>query len=201
MTTAALERTPETAPARGFQPHRVTLERYHRMIDAGVYGPNDRVVLWKGQLVEKMTKRQAHNNAIANLVAELFRIVPAGWHIRPEQPIVLSDDTEPETDITVIRGAINDYPDRPPTARDVVIVIEAADSSLSVDGGEVLEAYALNKIPCYWIVSIPDRQVLVHTKPEGGRYTVKDSFGVDGVVPVILDSREVGRVAVKDHLP
>src|SRR5262249_33469233 len=137
MTTAALKRIPESAPARGFQPYRVTLERYHRMIDAGGYGPKDRVFLWKGQLVEKMTKGQPHHNASGNLATLLIRMIRDGWHVRQEQPIVLADDSEPEPDITVIRGAFDDYPNRPPTARDVVIVIEAADSSLGVDSGEV----------------------------------------------------------------
>jgi len=202
MSTApAPEMPPTSTTTPGFRPYRVTLERYHRMIATGVYTEKDPVVLWNGQLVEKMTKGQPHNNAVARLARALFRIVPDGWHVRQEQPIVLSDDSEPEPDLTVIRGAIDDYPDRPPLAHDVVLLIEAADSSLPLDSGEVLETYAKNAIPCYWLVNLPDRRIEVYSKPEGARFTVREVFGPDDTVPVILDGREVGRVAVRDVLP
>lgn len=201
MATVAPERLPETAPARGFHAHRVTLERYQHMIDAGVYNEKDPVFLWKGQLVEKMTKGPYHNFTMKQLNVILLRLLPAGWHHGVEQPVVLHDDSVPEPDFSIIRGESSDYLTRPVRPSDVGLIIEVSDSSLSVDSGEVLTAYALNAFPCYWIVSVPDRQVLVHTKPEGGRYAVKESFGIDGLVPVILDGREVGRVAVKDVLP
>ena len=137
-----------------------------------------------------MTKGPPHNFSLTELNAALFRMMPAGWHVRQELPIVLVGDSVPEPDLTVVRGSNRDYSTRNPTARDVVIVVEVSHSSLPVDSGEMLEACALNAIPCYWIVSIPERRILVHTKPGGGQYTVIESYGIDDAVPVILDGRE-----------
>lgn len=171
------------------------------MIDAGVYNAKDKVFLWKGQLVEKMTKGPPHNFTMAELNTTLVRLTPTGWHVRPEQPIVLDDDSVPEPDLTIVRGANRDYSARNPRAQDVALLIEVSDSSLTIDSREVLDAYARNGIPCYWIVSIPERRILVYTKPEGGCYTATQSFSIDGIVPVILDGREVGQVSVRDILP
>jgi Uma2 family endonuclease len=171
------------------------------MIAAGVFSSKDPVFLWRGQLVEKMTKGPPHNIAATELHSALYELIPAGWFVQKEQPIVFSDDTEPEPDLTVVRGAIRDYADRPPAARDVVLLVEVSDSSLAVDSGEVLEKYAQEAIPCYWLVNIPHRRVEVYRRPEGGRYAERQVFGPDDQVPVVLDGREVGQVAVRHILP
>ena len=106
---------PATTPALGYRLHRLTIDRYHRMVEAGVFSSKEPIFLWKGQLVEKMTKRSPHNNAMAELNTALVRLVPDGWHVRCEQPMTLGDDSEPEPDFTVVRGAIRDYAGSPIT--------------------------------------------------------------------------------------
>lgn len=201
MSAATLEAPPRPAPIPGFRLFHVTIDRYYRMIEKGVFKANDSVILWKGSLVEKMTKGPPHNFAVTEIHGALFRLMPAAFFVRQEQPILLDDDTVPEPDCMVVRGASRDYSSRIPSASDVVLLVEIADSSLAIDSGEVLETYARNAIPCYWIVNLPDRRIEVYSKPEGASFTVKEFFGPDDAVPVILDGREVGRVAVRDVLP
>ena len=194
-----------TTTAMGFRPYRLTVERYHRMIAAGVFDERDRVILWKGRLVERMTKGAPHSNTVINLIAGLFRVVPAGWHVRPEQPIMLGDDSEPEPDLTIVRGSTRDYPEAPPGASDVGLVVEVADSSLGVDAGEVLRAYAGEAIPIYWLVNLRLGRVEVYQDPTGPEetpgYRSRREYGPDDEVPVVLDGHEVGRLAVREVLP
>ena len=188
-----------------FAPYRLTVDRYEAMVAAGVFGSKEPIFLWKGRLVEKMTKGSRHCVALSLLNRLLSRLEPIGYHVRQEQPIRLRDDSMPEPDLAFARGQIRDFTSQSPTANQVAMLIEIADSSLLDDSGEVLEAYAVGSIPVYWIVNIPDRRVEVHTGPSGPAespsYGDRRYYGKGEVVPVVLDGKEVGRVAVDDVLP
>lgn len=199
-TTLAPPPTPGTAPTAGFRPYRISTDLYERMIDAGVFR-DERLFLWKGQLVEKMPKFPPHNLAMMTLTTVLVRLLPDGWHIRPEIPLRLDDGSMPEPDLAIGRGSIRDFADRQATPRDVAIVIEVSDSSVGVDAGEKLAAYAAAGIPAYWIADIPGRVLRIHTEPDGPSYRSRRDYGPEAQVPVILDGAEVGRIAVRDILP
>lgn len=208
LSSTETQTEPEASSARfasAFRPYRITVDRYERMIAAGVFNEKDPVFLWKGMLVEKMSKGRPHIVALTQLYLLMTRIVPVGWHVEQEQPLILSDDTEPEPDLKVVRGALKDYPDHPPSARDVPLVIEVADSSLAVDSKETLITYASESVPVYWLVNIPKARIEVYSNPTGPTtrpsYTQLQSYGFEHEVPVVLDGREVGRIAVRDILP
>jgi len=193
--------TPAEAPARGFPLHRVTSERYEQMVDRGIFGEDEPVFLWHGRLVEKMTRGPSHTYTLNKLDKRLDRLVPEGWFTEQEGAMAVSDDSMPEPDLKVIRGSQEDFKQRAPSARDVALVIEVADSSLAVDSGEVLETYAREMIPVYWLVNIPGRRIEVYSSPAGSRYGDHRNCGPGEGVPVVLDGREIGRIAVDDILP
>jgi len=176
------------------------------MIELGVFRQNEPVYLWRGRLVRKMTKGRRHNFGSTMLNAGLVRTVPGGWFVRVEQPMKLTDDSYPEPDFSVARGDPGEYLERDVLARDVALLVEVADSSVTVDAGEKLEDYAKDGIPVYWVVNIPGGTVDVYTEPSGPRdaappcYARRRSYRPDEDVPVVLDGREVGRVAGKDLL-
>lgn len=207
MTTTATETVPEieSGAEPDFPPYRMTIDRYMRLIEAGVFTEKDPVFLWRGRLVEKMTKGDRHVFAVTELYPFLIGLVPVGWFVRQEQPIAMGDRSMPEPDLTVIRGGNRDFRDRTPTVRDVALVIEVSDSSLAIDSRGVLRAYAAEGIPVYWIVNIPRGRVEVYRDPTGpgesSSYRERREYGPDDEVSVILDGREVGRVAVKEILP
>ena len=201
-------KTPDRPPViseQGFTPYRITVDRYQQMVAAAVFDPKDPVFLWRGGLVRKMTKNQPHNIALAELNTILCRMVPAGWHVRPEQPVRFDDDSVPEPDLTIVRGASRDYPEFPPTPRDVALIIEVADSSLAVDSGELRRAYAAAAIPTYWLWNLVDRRLQIYSDPTGPDsnpdYRNRRDLGPEEEVAIILDGREVGRITVRDALP
>jgi Uma2 family endonuclease len=206
MATIAEVPPPETTElVRSYRPHRLTIDRYDRMVAAGIFTENEPIFLWHGRLVEKMTKGPDHTNTLTDLYALLTRLVPAGWHVRQEQPMALGDDGMPEPDLTVVRGTTRDYRRRAPSTQDVALLVEVADSSLAIDSGEVLQTYAREALPVYWIVNIPEGRIEVYTGPTGPAsapcYCDRRCYGPDDEVPVVLDGREIGRIAVRDVLP
>ncbi len=199
------EATPAPTPSQTFPPHRLTVGRYRRMVEAGVFSEDEPVFLWRGRLVEKMTKGDPHAFAVVSLNELLVRLIPAAWHVRPEQPIAIVDSGLPEPDLTVVRGRPVDYKGKTPSAGDVALIVEVSASSLAVDSGDVLASYAGEGIPVYWIVDILGRKVEVYGGPIGPadspRYRECRRYAPGERVPVVLDGREVGAVAVDDFLP
>jgi Uma2 family endonuclease len=204
-TEAATESEPEVEVEAEFPPHRMTIDRYQRLVESGVYGPDDPVFLWKGRLVEEMTKGNPHAFSSSSIVVLMVRLVPGGWAVRPDQPIVLSDNSMPEPDLAIVRGSLRDYLDRTPNARDLALVAEVADSSLMQDSVTKLKAYAADGVPVYWIVNLVSRRIEVYAGPSGPAetpsYGERREYGPDDEVPVVLEGREVGRIAAREILP
>jgi hypothetical protein len=185
------------------------LDQYLRMVQAGILGEDEPVVLLDGLLVRKMTKGDPHETAAHLGMEALRQIPPAGWHLRKESPVALpggaqGNDSVPEPDLSVVRGAIRDFAARTPGPGDVLLVVEVADSSLSRDRAG-LARYAAAGIPVAWIVNLPGRCVEVGFRPTGPgpdpRYAESRTYGEADEVPVVIDGREVGRLPVKDLLP
>lgn len=178
----------------------VSIEKYHAMIESGILGPEDRVELLEGVLVEKMSKKPAHTYASGALLDALFKLLPAGFHVRDQDPITMGR-SEPEPDIAVVRGSRRDYLNRHPGPSDVLLIIEIADMSLERDRILKQRIYAAAGIPCYWILDLAGRRLEVCLDPRDGAYSRWDIYRAGDAAPVILDGVEAGSVAVTALLP
>jgi Uma2 family endonuclease len=73
------------------------------------------------------------------------------------------------------------------------------------DFGHTRRIYARAGIAVYWIVNLADRRIEVYTTPSGPGaapdYAERRDYGAEEAVPVVVDGREVGRIAVGDVLP
>jgi len=151
----------------------IPVERYHRMIDAGVFDDWN-VELLNGVLVEKVSKSPLHQ-FLLDLLSSQLRDFCAGaelW-VRQEGPLTLSG-SEPEPDISVVEGRAAQFKSFNPTS--ARLVIEVAISSLAIDRAKAL-VYASAGIPEYWIVC-----------PEGGctevyREPVQEGYAFHETIP------------------
>jgi Uma2 family endonuclease len=182
--------------------YRLSVEQYHDMIRQGILKDGDPVELVEGILVMKRTKSPRHTFATQTLRDLLPGLLPSGWFVDDQEPVT-TQDSEPEPDVAVIRGERRQYleQDRHPGPSDTALVIEVADSSLHLDETAMLRAYARAGVPVYWIVNLVDRRVQVYTDPTGPAdeptYGQRQEFAETDEVPVRLDGREVGRIAVR----
>jgi Uma2 family endonuclease len=175
--------------------------QFDRMVQDGTIGKHERVELIEGLVVTKMGKNPPHVFAGKLGLKRLERLVSPGWHVGKEDPVVVSEWGKPEPDLSVVRGTENDYLDRAVTATDVGLVVEIAESSLVTDRTEMNKVYARAGIPVYWIINLVDRQVEVYTQPSNDGYRSREDFAWDQDVPVVIEGREVGRIAVSDIVP
>ncbi len=182
----------------------LTVRQYHEMARAGILIDGEPIELLEGWLVRSMVKHPGHSASTTKTRRSLDRIMPDGWSVDAQEPIT-TDDSEPEPDVSVIRGHREDYIERHPGPGDVGLVVEVADSSLDRDRGWKKRIYAAARIPVYWIVNLVDRQVEVFTGPSGPGelpdYATRNVFQAGARIPFVLDSEELGSVAVDDLLP
>lgn len=151
---------------------RFSVEEYHRMGEAGVFGPDERVELIRGVVRQKSPKGRRHVIAVSK-ATELFVLGVAGRaRVYVQDPMTSESlDSEPEPDLCVMSN-----PDpksyRTPEATPL-LVIEVADSSLEYDRSTKLSLYADAEVPEYWIVNLIEDVVEVYRKPHHGRYESK----------------------------
>ncbi|MCE9529148.1 MAG: Uma2 family endonuclease [Planctomycetales bacterium] len=184
--------------------YRFSLEQYHQMARQGILAGNNHVEFLEGILVNKMTKNRAHSLATHRLRVLLEGLAPEGYYVESQEPTTTTD-SEPEPDVMVVRGKLEDYQDQQPPASQVPLIAEVADSSLQQDRNWKKRIYARAGIPVYWIVNLIDRQMEVLTQPSGEvetpDYAQCQVYGLGQELPVVLDGKDVGRIAVKDVLP
>jgi Uma2 family endonuclease len=171
------------------------------MIDKGILVDDDPVELLEGWLIEKMPKNPRHRYSTQLTTDVLNRLVAAGWHVACQEPITLSK-SEPEPDVSVIRGSKDDFRDHHPKAKDVGLAVEVADSTLVRDRTTKKRIYARASIPVYWIVNLIDTQIEVYSLPSGAKnkpdYHGTQVFRVGESVPFILDGQVVAQISVKE---
>lgn len=141
-----------------------SVENYHRMFEMGMIAPN--IELIRGALVKKMPKSPLHSSIVALLREHLALALPHGWSVRQEQPLTFSD-SEPEPDLAVVRGSVQDYFDAHPAAAE--LVIEVAVSSERIDRIK-LDVYAEAGVGECWLVLADERVIERHTDPQGATY-------------------------------
>jgi len=142
---------------------RWTRIEYDRMIDRGIFTPDERLELLGGELVVREPQGTPHATGI-RMAEEVLRLAfGPGWEVRGQLPVALDDESEPEPDVTVAPGSFRDYryahPSRP------VLIVEVAESSLVLDRERKGSLYARAGVPEYWIVNLVDRVVEVYRAP------------------------------------
>jgi Uma2 family endonuclease len=179
----------------------ITVDEYERMIEDGTLPESNRIELIEGRLVEKVAKKPAHTTASDRTKRAILRVLPAGWYIRQEQPVRIPErDSEPELDIAVARGEIDDYEDQHPGPEDVALVVEVARSSVA-DDRKLAETYGGAGIPVYWIVNLVNRQLEVYANPVGGAYPAPMILGETDTVELVIAGNVAGQIAVADLFP
>jgi len=147
---------------------RFTLEEYHRLIESGILGPEDRVELIEGEIFEMAPIGSPHAACVHRLQALLADACGMD-RVRNQSPIELGD-SEPEPDLVVVVGREDYYAGRHPGADDVQLVVEVSSTSLRYDRELKLPLYARHGVPEVWIVDLAARRIEVHREPAAAGY-------------------------------
>lgn len=150
MTAEQLTEAP--VPWRG-----LTRERYEAMVGAGLL-EDAPVELLEGLLAEVSPQGAEHADVITVLNRHLTRNLPDPWFVRPQLPLAAGEWSEPEPDLAVAHRTVGAHPTT------AALVIEVAVSSQRTDLVKA-RVYAAATVTEYWVVDVPAREVVVHTRP------------------------------------
>lgn len=147
---------------------RFTTAEYERMAETGILPEDDRSELIAGEIIQMNPIGGRHIQAVNRLNRLLSHIAGEQALVSVQNPIRLSDDSEPQPDLTLLRD--RDYVGEIPAAADVLLAIEVADSSLDYDRGRKLPLYAAAGISEAWLIDLAAGSVERHTEPRADGY-------------------------------
>jgi hypothetical protein len=179
---------------QGFLPEDSTVE----LLD-GVLTYRDRFDLKGSEIVEGVR----HNYVITALGLLAPRINSDRRHLRTQSTLVCSETHAPIPDGCILRGTLDDYADRLPTAADAFCVIEVADSSYERDVGEKLQGYARAGVEQYVIINLRNRTAAIYASPDrtAGTYPPPQVIHEGQALTLRAGEQDAFSVALSDLLP
>jgi Uma2 family endonuclease len=163
-------------PAIRNRAHLLSVKEYHALGDLGFL--SKRTELIEGVVIEKMPKSPRHATFVKKIFRSLSLVVPKGYHVASEQPITLKN-SEPEPDISIVKGSIDDYANAHPTRAE--LVVEVSFTTLSEDRSMAF-IYAESSIPEYWLFNLNNNTVEVYTKPMQDRYSEMKTYSQSDIL-------------------
>jgi Uma2 family endonuclease len=147
-----------------------SVDEFHRMGEAGVFGEDDRLELLDGEIVRMTPIGSPHAGCVNRLNSLLTAALGPQAIVSVQNPVICSDRTELQPDLAILKARTDFYSHAHPRPQDVYALFEVADSSIRYDQGVKLQAYALAGIPALVIIDLRTRVVTVYRTPTSGTY-------------------------------
>lgn len=149
---------------------------YHEMVATGILKPNERVELINGEIIKMSPIKSAHASVVDILSEYLIVALHGKAIVRVQNPISIDAYSEPEPDILVAHWQTNRYRAEHPQAKDTLLLIEVADSTLHTDRNVKAKLYAKAGISEYWIINVVAQEIEIYRNPIAEIYTETTSL-------------------------
>jgi len=172
MTTAVLEAPISKAPIlAAATPEAADIPRklwtrteYRQLIQDG-YLEDGKVELVNGEIWQKMGQGRRHTATVTwilNALGKVFGLL----RLQTQSSLPVSEYGDPEPDVAVLMQSLDKYIDEEKLTLDnMLLVVEASDSTLRADLTGKVRQYGNAGIPEYWVVDIPNRLLHVFREP------------------------------------
>ena len=178
--------------SREIERRHFTGTEFERLVEVGIIAEDDRVELLDGDIITMSPIGPRHAACVKRLNALLGRIVAGSPVVSVQDPVRLNDFSDPQPDIALLAPRDDYYESALPRSKDILLIIEVADTSLDLDLGTKIPMYARAGIPEAWLVDLNSNTITIFTEPKRGRYTQQNGFtGTDRLVSAALGSRRV----------
>jgi Uma2 family endonuclease len=152
-------------------PHRkISVAEYHSLIEGGVFADGERLELWEGEFIEMSPIGKRHLSCVDQLTEIFGEFLRKKAIVRVQGSIVLDDFSEPEPDLSILARREDFYRNTNATAKDVLMIIEVAESSGSYDREFKFPRYAANDIKEAWLIDLDNGTIEIHTDPNPEGY-------------------------------
>lgn len=164
--------------------HRLTVDEYYRMAEAGVLAPDARVELIEGEIVDMAPMKSRHAGIVTRLNSLLHDAVGRQAIVACQTPLRLGNRSEPEPDLMLLKPRDDFYAAAHPGATDVLLLIEVADTTSRYDRQVKVPLYARQAVAEVWIVDLDHGLLRFFRSPRDGQYTDITATETPAVLPL-----------------
>jgi len=148
------------------------------MGETGVFAPEARLELIEGEIVEMAPVGSRHAGAVNTLNRLFGRLAGDRAVVSVQNPVIVAERSVPQPDLALLKPRADSYSGAHPTAADVLLVVEVADTTLAFDIGTKVPLYARVAVSEVWVVDLNEQAVRVYREPSASGY--KTAFTVAG---------------------
>jgi len=130
--------------------HRLTVDDFHRMGEAGILRADERVELIDGEVIDMAPIGSNHAGTVGFLAKRLERAVGDSAVVFVQNSLLLTASSEPQPDIMLLKPRTDFYRSAHPHPEDVLLIVEVADTTLAYDRDIKVPLYARHAIPEAW---------------------------------------------------
>jgi Uma2 family endonuclease len=170
---------------------KISVDDYHRMDDAGIFGPEESVELLDGEIYVMPPIGNRHMALVSRLARLLHENLGRTVNIRVQGSVVISNFSQPQPDICILRARDDDYFKADANPEDILLAIEVSDSSLRFDRITKLPLYLSSGITEVWILNVADR--CIEAYPSQRRYAAGDIVHATEIPKLAIDMNELFR--------
>jgi Uma2 family endonuclease len=163
-----------------------TVDEYHRMAEAGIFHPDERVELIEGEIVEMSPIGPRHAGCVINATRLFITRLGDRIVLSPQNPVVIRPRSEPQPDLLLLRPRTISYSREHPTPEDVALAVEVADTTVRFDRVVKARLYARARIAEFWLLLPNDMTVEIHRAPGPDGYGRVTQHGFDQTVSALV---------------
>lgn len=152
--------------------HRFNIEEYHRLIESNILHEDDRVELIEGRIVAMTPIGSKHAACVSRLNEIFSEKLQKRAIVNIQNPVRLTEYSEPEPDIAIIKRRPDFYAEQLPQPEEVLLIMEVSDSSLDYDCETKIPLYAKANIQEVWLVNLIENILQIYNEPTPEGYNI-----------------------------
>ena len=153
-----------------------TVDEYYRMAESGILSEDDRVELIEGEIIKMSPIGRRHAGCVNRLNSLFWERLGRRAVVSVQNPVRLSDRTEPQPDIALLIPRADFYSEGHPQPQEVLLLIEVADTTIEYDREVKIPLYAQAGISEVWVVDLVEELVEVYRQPSVNEYAEVRQF-------------------------
>jgi Uma2 family endonuclease len=151
------------------QKHRLTVDDYHKMGAIGILSEEDRVEMIEGEVIDMAPIGSAHAACVRYLLHAFAPQLANAATLDIQNPLQLDEHSEPQPDLMLLKPRPDFYLRAHPQAKDVLLLVEVAESSVAYDREVKIPLYARHQLPEIWLFDLRAQRldIFLDPSPEG----------------------------------
>jgi Uma2 family endonuclease len=147
-----------------------TIDEFQRIEDAGIFPPDSRFELIRGEIIEMPEPTGRHIGRVNKLNRLFTSTLGETVIVSVQNAVRIRPRSRPRPDVALLKPLPELFGAFEPTPDDVLLLIEISDTTVRYDRRTKARLYAEAAIPEYWILNISENVLEVRTEPTDGQY-------------------------------